>query len=106
MNSEDLEKYLFGKSTKAVDPQRTADIIRGWVNIYLKESETAIENLQAMLRKEHPSQTLKDTGNDWSREDKKVSTILRRWNQIKSLCEDALNSLDFNKSGLQLKSQE
>ncbi|RJE25384.1 SET domain protein [Aspergillus sclerotialis] len=96
MNSKDWQNYIPGTSSEGVDAQRTADVVRGWINIYLKESLTAIENLQAMLTKEQSSGALTHTEDGAHSESRKVSTILRRWIQIKYLCEEALKSVSSN----------
>lgn len=69
-------------SDEGVDTQKTAEIISDWISAYLKECEMSIESLEANIA----------AGQDEHR-NARVSMILNRWKQIKSLCECALNAV-------------
>lgn len=69
-------------SNEYVDTQKTAEIISGWINAYLKECVTSIESLETNIA----------AGRD-ERRNARVSMILNRWKQIKSLCEGALDAV-------------
>lgn len=69
-------------STEGVDPQKTAEIISSWINAYLKECETAIESLEANV-----------AASQDERRKARVSIILKRWKQIRLLCESALDAV-------------
>ncbi|KAI9933715.1 hypothetical protein ASPWEDRAFT_35628, partial [Aspergillus wentii DTO 134E9] len=78
MDRRDWQKYIQGRSKKGINAQQTAEIICGWIEVYLEESNVAIEKIEAMLPQN---------------QDGKVSMILSRWIQIKRLCEDALSGI-------------
>lgn len=84
MSRKDWRNYISGRSDKGLDPEKTAEIIRGWIDVYLKESQIGTEGLQKTLIEESgdPAYTAR------------MSAILRRWNQIQCLCEDALSATD------------
>jgi len=83
MNSEDWRNIVDSDSTEGVDPQKTAEIISGWINAYLKDCEASIESLERNIA----------AGQD-ERRNARVTVILNRWKQIKSLCESALDMVD------------
>lgn len=84
MSRKDWRNYISGRSNKGLDPEKTAAIIRDWINVYLKESQTGTEGLQKALSGQSgdPAYTAR------------MSAILKRWNQIQCLCEDALSATD------------
>lgn len=69
-------------SNKGIDIQKTAKAISDWINAYLKECETSIESLETNIAAEQDE-----------RRSARVSMILNRWKQIKSLCEGALDAV-------------
>jgi hypothetical protein len=93
MTRKNWRNYILGHSTRGVDSKNTANVIRDWIETYLKESKTTIEILEKMLTKKTPAPGgVAEAGSDeW--EKKKVTMLLGRWNQIKRLCEDALGSM-------------
>jgi hypothetical protein len=90
MTRNDWQNYILGHSTRSVDPKKTANVIRGWIEIYLKESTMTIEILEKMLTKETLAPLGSAEAGSEEREKNKVALLLGRWNQIKRLCEDAL----------------
>lgn len=82
MNREKWRQYILGRLTKDTDPKKTAGIISGWVSSFLQESVAAIQTLETMK-----------TADGWrTPATAKLSTVLKRWNQIRSLCEDNLHA--------------
>lgn len=64
---------------------KIASILHDWISAYLKESMTNIRILEDMqLRQQSESQV-------WKKE--KIDLLLKRWNQIKALCEDASKAI-------------
>lgn len=82
MDRNDWRSIMDSNSNEDVDTQKTAEIISGWINAYLKECETSIESLETNIA----------AGRD-ERRNARVSMILNRWKQIKSLCEGALDAV-------------
>lgn len=85
MVRKDWRNYVAGHSTKGLNPEKTAEVIRGWINVYLNEAQVGMEGVQKALNEsEDPAYA------------SRISAILRRWTQIKSLCEDALSATSSN----------
>ena len=82
MDRNDWRSMMDSNSNKGIDIQKTAKAISDWINAYLKECEMAIESLEANIA----------AGQD-ERRNARVSMILNRWNQIKLLCEGALDAV-------------
>ncbi|KAL6230874.1 hypothetical protein BDW75DRAFT_221520 [Aspergillus navahoensis] len=79
MSRQEWRDYVAGVSEMGFDASKTASIIRGWIEVYLRECTTAIASLVEVPK----SQEEKD----------KVELILARWKQIHRLCETALKSM-------------
>lgn len=82
MDRNDWRRIMESNSNEGFDTDKTAEIISHWINAYLKECEMAIESLEANIA----------AGQD-ERRNARVSMILNRWNQIKLLCEGALDAV-------------
>jgi hypothetical protein len=82
MTRRDWRNYALGYSTKGCDAQKSNAIIQEWIRAYAKEADTTIAALEAFSPRETDQ---KYTG--------KVSTLLRHWKQIKSLCDKALDAV-------------
>jgi hypothetical protein len=84
--------YILGYSTRGMDSRKTASVIRGWIEMYLKESNVTIEILENMLAKRvsTPQRASKAASDEWDKE--RITMLLGRWNQIKQLCQDALHA--------------
>ena len=80
MDHEKWLSYILGESDEGVDQQKTAEIICGWIALYLKECKTAIENIDNILA----------NGPVESGHSEKITTVKRRWIQIERLCQDAI----------------
>ncbi|EYE98074.1 SET domain-containing protein [Aspergillus ruber CBS 135680] len=82
MDRNDWRSMMDSNSNKGIDIQKTAKAISDWINAYLKECETSIESLETNIAAEQDE-----------RRSARVSMILNRWKQIKSLCEGALDAV-------------
>jgi hypothetical protein len=91
MTRKDWRSYVLGHSTRGVDAKKTANIIRGWIGSYLKETQMTIGILEEMLTKNSPA-AADVAWKEAQGEKEKIAILLGRWKQIKRLCEDALNS--------------
>ncbi|OJJ50617.1 hypothetical protein ASPZODRAFT_11482 [Penicilliopsis zonata CBS 506.65] len=89
MKQKEWREYVLGSNEEGGhDPDRSATIIRGWVEVYLKECNTTIGIIEEMLAKEKSPPSTESNEDQHER----MATVLRRWVQIKSLCEAALRS--------------
>lgn len=91
MTRDDWRNYVFGHSTRGMDPKETANVITNWIEIYLKECKATIEILENRLTILVPKGVAEAVPDEW--EANKVTMLLGRWNQIKRMCEDALETL-------------
>jgi hypothetical protein len=64
---------------------KTTKILHDWIDAYLKESITKIQTLEEIQMKQQSD--LRDG------EKEKIDILLRRWNQIRTLCGNALKSI-------------
>ena len=65
------------------DSDEISNILRGWVAAYLEESKLNIESLEEMYMEQASVSPV---------EERRSGVLLRRWYQIKSLCEYALKA--------------
>jgi hypothetical protein len=86
MSKRDFRIYIEGRSKRAFDAEKSAEIIRGWIEVYLKETETTIKTITAMLGKLSTGDSEK-----WERE--RLGMLLSRWGQIRELCEMAMEAV-------------
>lgn len=91
MAGEDWQNYVMGQSTQGMDPEKTTNIIRGWIEVYLQESNTTIDILEGMLIDKRAASRAQDGSNEGKR--RKITVLLDRWKQIRRLCEDALGEI-------------
>ncbi|KAE8353124.1 hypothetical protein BDV28DRAFT_148373 [Aspergillus coremiiformis] len=87
MSKRDFRIYIEGRSKRAFDGGKSAQVIRGWIGVYLKESETTMEIISSMLEKLSDARKLGDR-EKWEKE--RLQMLLGRWRQIQELCEEAL----------------
>lgn len=80
----DWRRHISNPSKRRTDPKKTASNINRWVGLYLKASMTAVQMLENRL---------KDTELP-SCEAERLSSVLKRWKQIKRLCEGALHRIN------------
>lgn len=86
MDREKWQQYILGRLTKGTDPKKTAGIISSWVSSFLQESIAAIQTLE-----------IAGKADGWrTPAAAKLSTVLKRWNQIRSLCEDNLHATNVS----------
>lgn len=82
MSRRDWRNYVLGRGGQhsLPDPKKTNAIIRRWIGTYAKEADVTIVILEKMLDDDDKVRT-------------KVSMLLRRWKQIKGLCEQAMANM-------------
>ncbi|KAG2416683.1 hypothetical protein HFD88_007899 [Aspergillus terreus] len=85
MTRKDWNAYI-ERGSAAFNAEKTAQIISDWVIIYLNESDIAMMAIQKMLSN-------RASDRDAEAERKKLFILLRRWRQIKRLCQMASHSL-------------
>ncbi|GES60059.1 ribosomal N-lysine methyltransferase [Aspergillus terreus] len=85
MTHKDWNAYI-ERGSAAFNVEKTAHIISDWVTIYLNESDIGMMAIQNMLNN-------RASDRDAEAERKKLFILLRRWRQIKRLCQTALHSL-------------
>lgn len=86
MSLRDWRKYVLGQSDRSVDRQKTAAVIREWVNKYLNESKTTMDTVENMKSQASAA--------DSKREIERLDVVLGRWKQIQRLCEKVLQGLN------------
>lgn len=79
MTRRDWRNYVLGHSTKGVNAAKTEKAIQEWIQIYAKEADATIAALRSSS--EHQIYT------------HKTEVLLKRWNQIKCLCGQALEHI-------------
>ncbi|KAJ5397116.1 hypothetical protein N7509_005229 [Penicillium cosmopolitanum] len=84
MEEEDWRNHLEG-STEGVDEKKSEDIIKGWLRTYAAEADATM----SALRKAMESGGVPETHHG------KAEYLLRRWKQIKSICESASSALSL-----------
>ncbi|PYH65303.1 uncharacterized protein BO88DRAFT_407932 [Aspergillus vadensis CBS 113365] len=70
------QDYVLGYSTDGVDEKMSAAVIRGWIGVYIKEADEAVARLEDLYIAQTEDQGV-------------VRMLLKRWRQIKTLCEEA-----------------
>ncbi|KAI9927979.1 hypothetical protein MW887_002831 [Aspergillus wentii] len=81
MTRRDWRNYVLGHSMKGVDDNKTQATIQEWIKIYAKEADRKIATLEAM----------KSSGENQIHSGK-IDMLLKRWKQIKHLCDEALKA--------------
>jgi hypothetical protein len=90
MARKDWDAYALDPSSSDLLPE-AKDLIRKWIKIYLDESTWAVKELESVTRFKAPGLPLDNR--DLAQADQPISTILRRWYQIRDLCENALKAV-------------
>ncbi|KAL4968340.1 ribosomal N-lysine methyltransferase [Aspergillus stella-maris] len=80
MNRQQWRDYVNDGSGMGFDGEKTASVIRGWVEAYLKECKAALDALRGLSK-----------GAITCSDKEKLGLILARWRQIQQLCEAAIN---------------
>lgn len=84
MKVEDWRSYVLEGSTDYVDDSKSEAIIKGWLSDYIKEANVAIEAIEGALQSSPEVMAHRQ----------KATTLLRRWGQIKTTCERALEQVN------------
>lgn len=92
MDRENWRGHILYNFTLGTDAKKMAKIISDWVGLPLKESMKVIQTLGTLEKK--------DTSGYAEDEHRvsaaaKVTTVLKRWYQIKTLCEATLHSINI-----------
>lgn len=85
MKEEDWRNHVLEGSSEGVDEKQSEAIIKGWLGTYRAEADAAISTLRAAMES--------DAGVKVHRE--KAEMLLRRWTQIKKICESAAAAVDL-----------
>lgn len=85
MKEEDWRNHVLEGSTEGVDEKLSEDIIKGWLRTYCAEADAAVDALRAAMESDPVVQTHRQ----------KAQTLLRRWAQIKEVCESASRAIDL-----------
>ncbi|KAJ5594473.1 uncharacterized protein N7459_000681 [Penicillium hispanicum] len=79
MKEEDWRNYVLEGSAQGMDEAKTEAIIQDWLRIYAGEAETAIKAIGTAMESDAIVKAHRQ----------KAETLLRRWRQIKDICESA-----------------
>lgn len=82
MSRRSWRNYIQGRGA-APDSTKVNAIIRDWIEVYLKETDDTTNKLQDMHSTESDNSVRS-----------KMNMLMRRWEQIKQLCNGALIKLD------------
>lgn len=86
MKEEDWRNHVLEGSTKGVDEAQSEVVIKGWLQTYRKEADAAMDALQTVMKSDvEPMHS----------HSQKVEMLLRRWTQIKKICESAIGAIDI-----------
>lgn len=83
MSRRDWRNYIQGRGSATPNSTKVNNIIRDWIEAYLKEANITIDNLETMLKAETVDSTVS-----------KIKVLIDRWNQIKHLCDETVSKLD------------
>lgn len=95
MNSKKWREYTLHHSINGSDRETMTDVINGWVDTYLEECLSTIRALEDM----RATSQLTGTDGPSGRVDMGLSTLLKRWSQIRDLCEATLNGTRMGRGG-------
>ncbi|KAJ5296674.1 Complex I intermediate-associated protein 30 [Penicillium atrosanguineum] len=85
MKEEDWRNHVLEGSTEGVDENLSENIIKGWLQTYCTEADAAVNALRAAMESDAVVQA----------NHQKAETLLRRWAQIKGVCESASMAIDL-----------
>ncbi|KAB8213940.1 hypothetical protein BDV33DRAFT_196527 [Aspergillus novoparasiticus] len=91
MSKRDFRIYIEGRSKRAFDAGKSAEVIRGWIGVYLGECERTMEIIGSMLEKLGGSRRRSSVGEKW--EKGRLEMLLSRWGQVKRICEKAISAV-------------
>ncbi|KAL4949197.1 hypothetical protein BDW69DRAFT_198297 [Aspergillus filifer] len=81
MTREQWRDYVNDVSEEGFDGEKTAGVIRGWIEEYLRECDEALNALEGLSK-----------GTVAGSDKEKLELVLARWRQIQQLCEGAINN--------------
>ncbi|KAL2816897.1 hypothetical protein BJX63DRAFT_419774 [Aspergillus granulosus] len=79
MSLKDWQNYVLGYSTRGVDAEKSAKVIRKWIGTYVEEANANIDELKN-----------RGFGNLDPEDEGRSRMLFKRWTQIKDLCLKAL----------------
>lgn len=85
MKEEDWRNHVLEGSTQGVDEKQSEAIIKGWLETYRAEADAAMNTLRAAMESDAGVKTHRP----------KAEMLLRRWAQIKKICESAAAAVDL-----------
>ncbi|OOF98585.1 hypothetical protein ASPCADRAFT_394010 [Aspergillus carbonarius ITEM 5010] len=83
MRLQEWQDYVLGYSTQGVDKKKSEAVIRRWIHTYLKEADATIDRLE-------------DLNPDKPEHQGMVRMLLKRWWQIRILCDTAMQAVSAN----------
>jgi hypothetical protein len=84
MPLQDWQNYALGYSTRGVDAEKSANVIRKWIGTYVKEANA---NIDELLEK-------RGSGNMDRGDEERLRLLIKRWSQAKDLCLKALEGVE------------
>ena len=85
MKEEDWRNHVLEGSTEGVDEKKSETIIKGWIRSYAAEADATMSALRTAMESNAVVQAHRQ----------KAEMLLRRWAQIKEICESALKFIDL-----------
>jgi hypothetical protein len=83
MNEEDWQNHVLEGSSQGLDEAKSEGIIRTWIRRYRNEADTTMAALRKAI----------DTSPEVRAHRQKAEMLLKRWAQIRDLCERALEAV-------------
>lgn len=84
MKVEDWRNHVLEGSTDGVDEKRSEAIIKGWLFDYIAEAKVALESIRIGLQ----------SNPNFMANREKIITLQRRWEQIRAICEGAVEEVE------------
>lgn len=85
MNEENWRNHILEGSTDGVDEKKSETIIKRWIRTYAAEADATMSALRTAMESNAEVQAHRQ----------KAEMLLRRWVQIKEICESALKFIDL-----------
>lgn len=83
MKEVDWRNHVLEGSTKGVDEKQSGAIIKGWLETYRAEADATMNALRGAMESDAEVKAHRQ----------KAEMLLRRWTQIKQICENATATL-------------
>lgn len=90
MSKRDFRIYIEGRSKRAFDAEKSAEIIRGWIGVYIQECEETVGIIGSMIDQLSGSMKL---GRDKKWEKERLEMLRSRWGQIRGICVKAMEAV-------------